>query len=194
MRPVSIGEELRIQLHERQQGRRMQLVEAELLAGEVSLARATGLKIRTALGDHAGSLVKEPEVSRRHTMPGGFAGEFTIVPVAGGFGQPGSAEAWFRFDGELIEGNSTSAVARCVAAADFGSGIAHELPFEDWNFPSLDLTVSLARSPVGIWTLLQSRWLGPGGGRASCMSVLSDSHGPFGEAIQTVLIEARAPR
>lgn len=190
-RPVPIDEKLRIRLRERQQGRKMQLIEAELLSGEVSLARATGLKIRTGPSDDTGSPAEEPDVNGRRTMPGGFSSEFTIIPVAGGFGQPGPAEVWFRLDGELIAGRSTSPLTRCVAAADFGSGIAHELPFNDWHFPSLDLTVSLARPPIGIWTRLQSRWLAVGSGRATCVSVLSDTQGPFGEAIQTVLIERR---
>lgn len=91
-----------------------------------------------------------------------------------------------------MDGAPTCVLARCVAAADFGSGIAHELAFGDWQFPSIDLTVSLARPPAGTWILLRSRWLGASGGRTSCVTDLSDVHGRFGEAIQTVLIEARA--
>ncbi|HEX8532916.1 MAG TPA: thioesterase family protein [Allosphingosinicella sp.] len=191
VRPVPISTPLRIKIDEGRQGSRVQLVTADLLAGGVLLATASGLRVRSVDPNSSLPMRPPPDVARHQSMPGGFSAEFTIVPVSGGFGRLGPASVWFRLGSSLVAGADTSPVARCIAAADFGSGVAHELSFEAWEFPSLDLTVSLARPPNGSWTLLESRWLRAQGGRTSCLSSLSDLQGPFGTAIQTVLIEPR---
>lgn len=191
MRAVPVAEPLRIESRILRQGQRIQLIEAQLLLDEVPLVRATGLKVRAQARSIGEPLHCEPDAAAHRPMPGGFSEQFTIVPVNGGFGQPGPADVWFRLNADLIAGEPAGPLPRALAAADFGSGAAHELAFEDWQFPSLDLTVSLHRPPIGCWTRLGSRWLGSEGGRTICASVLSDRHGPFGEATQTVLIEAR---
>lgn len=61
---------------------------------------------------------------------------------------------WYRLDRSLIEGAATSQVMRAVVAADFSNGSSAVLPFEHWTFLNADLTVSLARPPVGDWILL----------------------------------------
>lgn len=191
MRPVPISTPLRIEIDEGRQGSRVQLVTADLLAGDLLLAKASGLRVRSMDPSSCLPMRPPPDVGGHQPMPGGFSAEFTIVPVSGGFGRLGPASVWFRLGSSLVAGADNSPTARCIAAADFGSGVAHELGFEAWEFPSLDLTVSLARPPNGIWTLLESRWFGAEGGRTSCLSSLSDLRGPFGTAIQTVLIEPR---
>jgi hypothetical protein len=125
-------------------------------------------------------------------MPGSFSEQFTIGSVEGRFGEPGPASAWFLLNAPLVDDQDASSLARAVAAADFGSGLAHELAFDAWSFPSLDLHVSLLRPPMGSWTMLESQWLGTGGGRTSCKTRLSDVQGAFGEASQTVLLEPRS--
>lgn len=191
IRPVPVGERLRVEIREGRQGKRVQLLESALAMGDRILARATALKVRAQPATAALPAADGPDPSRRRPMPAGFSGGFTIVPVAGGFGEPGPADVWFRLDSPLLAGASPSALVRCVAAADFGSGIAHELDFESWQFPSLDLTVGLARMPAGPWIRLQSRWLDSDGGRTACVTALGDVHGPFGEAVQTVFLEPR---
>jgi hypothetical protein len=191
MRAVPIGERLHIEVDERHQGKRMQLISARLLKGETVLARASGLKVRTVAAPPMRALLEDPDAAQHQPMPGGFSDQFTIVPVTGGPDQLGPGSRWFRLNGLLTEEKATTQLDRCIAAADFGSGICNELPFEEWLFPSLDLTVSLARPPIGSWVLLQSRWLSASGGRTSCVTGLSDTHGAFGEAIQTVLLEPR---
>lgn len=191
LRPVPIETPLRIELREGRQGRTAQLAAADLFAGEVLLARASGLRVRSQPGPSSPTPREAPDAARHRPMPGGFSAQFTIIPVTGGFGEPGPASVWFRLNSPLLPGMEASPLARCAAAADFGSGIAHELDFDTWQFPSLDLTMSLGRSPSGPWTLLRSAWLGTDGGRTSCVTELADLDGPIGTAIQTVLLEPR---
>ena len=81
---------------------------------------------------------------------------------------------------------------RAVIAADFCNGASAVLDFSAWTFLNGDLTVSLARDPVGDWVLLDAEtWLGPEGGGLACAR-LADRSGYFGRAVQTILVEPRA--
>lgn len=192
VRPVPIGEQLTVETSVVHEGRRTQLLQSILLCGDTLLARSTCFRVRVAGGDVCAENCEEtPDAARHQPMPGGFSDLFTIVPVTGGFGTVGPADAWFRFNGYLIGNEPSSPLERAVACADFGSGIAHQLDFADWLFPSLDLSINFARQPVGDWIRLQSRWIGAVGGHTCCSTSLGDLSGAFGHAMQTVLIEPR---
>ncbi len=99
--------------------------------------------------------------------------------------------AWFRLAGPLVADEATGPAERAVAAADFGNGVSHVLPFASHLFVNTDLTVTLLRDPVGAWVLLdaRSRIVPEGIGWAS--SVLHDERGPIGFAQQTLFVQAR---
>jgi hypothetical protein len=78
-----------------------------------------------------------------------------------------------------------------VVAADFCNGTSAALDFRQWSFLNADLTVSLAREPVGEWILLDAEsWIGPDGAGLA-MARLADVHGYFGRAAQSLVIEKR---
>jgi hypothetical protein len=65
------------------------------------------------------------------------------------------------------------------------------LDFEHWTFLNADLTVSMAREPVGEWILLDAEsWIGPDGAGLA-MARLADVKGYFGRAVQSLVIERR---
>jgi len=80
--------------------------------------------------------------------------------------------------------------ARAIAA-DFCNGTSAVLDFTKWTFINGDLTLSLAREPVGDWVLLDAEtWAGPDSiGIAAAR--LADRDGYFGRAVQSVLFEKR---
>jgi hypothetical protein len=111
--------------------------------------------------------------------------------VKGGFNTPGPGAIWFRVARPIIEGQSTSAAMRAVVAADFCNGTSSVLDFRAWTFINGDLSVNLARDPVGEWVLLDAEtWLGPDGAGIACAK-LGDAEGYFGRAAQSILIEPR---
>ena len=65
------------------------------------------------------------------------------------------------------------------------------LDFRKWTFINADLTISLARQPVGEWILLDGEtWVGPeGAGLATAR--LGDSQGYFGRAVQSLVVARR---
>lgn len=188
-------------------GRRVQLVEASLHAGDAEVARALGLRLRRA------ELVLPPEVARGPAPPPGPGsgaaskppwGEGPTLPafhshgvehrfVAGGFDRPGPATDWVRLRVPLVAGEATSPLARVAAAADFGNGVSWVLsPLDGYSFINPDLTVYLERMPEGEWVCLEAetRVEPHGVGLAECR--LWDERGVIGRSLQSLLL-ARAP-
>jgi hypothetical protein len=80
---------------------------------------------------------------------------------------------------------------RAALSADFSNGVSSVLDFSQWVFINADLTVTLAREPVGDWILLNSETtLGPDGAGIA-VSRLGDVHGYFGRAVQCLVVEPR---
>jgi hypothetical protein len=109
----------------------------------------------------------------------------------GRFGVPGPGAIWYRVDRPIVEGAAVSQAMRAVVAADFCNGTSAVLDFRQWTFLNADLTVSMAREPVGEWILLDAEsWIGPDGAGLA-MARLADERGYFGRAVQSLVIEKR---
>ena len=103
----------------------------------------------------------------------------------------GPARVWMRLRHPLLADQQLSPLARLVATADFGNGVAAALTFERFLFINADLTIHLQREPRGEWIALDARtWL-ESGGAGLAESVLHDVHGPVGRAFQTLVVEPR---
>lgn len=186
-------------------GRRLQLAEATLRAGAVEVCRARAVRLRrepVAVPQHA---IRTPRLAG----PERSAPEEVLVPphgeregfgptamelrfASGRFAEPGPATAWFRLRAELVAGEQPSPTQRAVAAADFGNGVAAELRFATHLFVNTDLTVNLAREPVGEWIAVEGQTdLGPEG-TALAASTLHDVAGPVGRASQSLFVAQRA--
>lgn len=199
MRPVPVAP-LEIRTEIVREGRKIQLCAVDLYADGVLVVRGTVLKLRrqdTALPE----MVRDELVTLSGPDGGRLAGgKITENPfmaclsmsvVKGGFNLPGPGAVWFRVERPIVEGRAVSPAMRAVVAADFCNGTSSVLDFRAWTFINGDLTVSLARDPVGEWVLLDAEtWLGPDGGGLAAAK-LADSQGYFGRAVQSVLIEPR---
>lgn len=194
LRPTPIDAALEVRTRVVRAGRQARAIELELVTDDQLLARATALLVRQAegRGTLSGPTVQPRADGPPCPIPGGFSDQFSILPRLGGFGHLGPAHAWFRLESPLIDREHPNAIARAVASADFGGGIAADLSFEDWTFPSLDLSAGFVRPPEGEWILLESHWLPHASGRAVCVTVLGDCVGTFGHATHSVLINPRS--
>jgi acyl-coenzyme A thioesterase PaaI-like protein len=185
-------------------GKRVQLVEGSVVAGETEVARATALQIRTAevpLPEQApfpqtpsdpmaaperGPLPSVPTLGTAYHADG-----VEMRFVRGAFGGLGPATAWMRLRHPVVEGEEPSPLQRVAAVADFGNGISKIVPFDSHIFINPDLTVAVARAPVGEWVGLDavSRLSQDGVGQAE--SLLFDQVGVIGRAVQSLYVEAR---
>jgi hypothetical protein len=110
--------------------------------------------------------------------------------VAGSFLEPGPATAWLRMRHPLLPGEAPSPLVRVLAAADSGNGVSAALDYRRWVFINADLTVYLARPPVGEWIALEAATtVADGVGLAT--SVVHDQQGPVGRGLQALFIDRR---
>lgn len=198
MRPVPVAP-LTIQTEVVREGRKIQLCAIRLFAEGVEVARAAVLKVRTQAVVFPDDIATEmpidvpgPEAGRAEPQnSSSFLGGVSLRAVKGGFLLPGPAAIWFRPERPIVEGTTTSQVMRTVLAADCSNGVSSVLDFTKWSFINADLTVTLARQPVGDWILLNSEMtLGPDGAGIA-VSRLGDAQGYFGRAIQCLVVEPR---
>jgi hypothetical protein len=199
LRPVPIGA-LAVRSNILREGKKLQLVEIDISANDVNVAKATVLKLRRAPLSLP-SEAQPPPFDREMPDGGqptssrvrdGFVDAHSTSAVKGGFLQPGPAAVWFRLNHPLVEDQPTSGAMRAVAAADSGNGISGVLPFDRWSFINADLTVSFFRNPIGEWILVDAETVFGPDGRALTRSRLADLDGWFGQASQTLLIEQRS--
>ncbi|MBN8961724.1 MAG: thioesterase family protein [Rhizobiales bacterium] len=199
MRPVPLTP-LAIETEVLRQGRKIQLCEVRLKADDVLVVRATVLKIRSEVQELPAGIaeapidVPGPEQSR--VEPADFSSSpfvsgMSLRAARGGFAHPGSSAIWYRVDRPLVEGTPISQVMRAVVASDFSNATSVALDFRHWTFLNADLTISLARQPVGDWILLDGDCnIGPDGAGLA-MARLGDQRGYFGRAVQSLVIERR---
>lgn len=200
MRPVPVAP-LTLETEVLREGKKIQLVAARLLAGGKEVVRATALRIRVGsdpLPDTATTPPLDLPPPEEGRDPDFFAAGtpfldgVAIRSVRGSFRIPGPASVWFRASRPIVDGSSLSPAMRAVIASDFCNGTSSVLDFRHWTFINGDLTVSLAREPVGEWILLDAEtWAGPDA-RGLAMARLADRQGYFGRAVQSVLFEKRS--
>jgi Thioesterase-like superfamily len=181
-------------------GRRLQLVEAEVRAGEATVIRARAVRLQRGAVDDLPAAAGEavPAVPPAEAIPGifpfegedeGFHRTAMEIRFAGGtdYG-PGPALAWFRFARPLVDGDTPSPLARVAAAADFGNGVSRVLDFGRHLFVNTDLTIHLHREPEGEWVLLDARTVVEPHGAGLATSRLYDERGPIGLAAQSLFV------
>ena len=200
MRPVPVAP-LTLETEVLREGKKIQLIAARLLANGNEVARATALRIRReprelpssafcppidARGPESG---RDPDTAGMGCTP--FLSGISMRIAHGSFRLPGPAAVWYRAQRPIVDGAAISPLMRAAIAADFCNGTSSVLDFKEWTFINGDLTLNLAREPVGDWILLDAEtWAGPDSiGIAAAQ--LADRDGYFGRAVQSVLFEKR---
>jgi len=182
-------------------GRRVQLVEAGLSAGGEAVCRATAWRVRRAEEPVVDAAAIEPPPGRpedAHPLPlppdlshesfGGHAVEQRWVE--GDWGR-GPSVVWMRLRAPVVAGESPSPTQLAVAVADFGNGVSAVVPWSSHVFINTDLTVYLERVPEGEWVALRARTRLDPGGTGVAESVLYDTRGRIGRALQGLYVARR---
>lgn len=206
LRPVPIAA-LNVRTRAVRPGKKVQLVEATLVAGDTEVARCTGLRMRYAdlpVPERVAALTPppRPETGAAHLPVWGAMVSYPAFHrdgvehrfVAGGFDQLGPSTDWIRLRVPLIAGEETSPLCRVAAAADFGNGISSVLQRSDgYTFINPDLTIYLHRYPIGEWICLDARTAVSPHGVGMAESLLFDERGAIGRSVQSLLIDRMAP-
>ncbi len=199
MRPVPL-KPLTLETEVLREGRKIQLCAVRLRADGVLAVAATVLKVRLkseALPpDVSGPKLELPSPDASPEDPAQFSNSpfvtgMQLRAARGQFGVPGPGAIWYRVVRPLVAGQALSQAVRAVVAADFCNGTSAALDFRHWTFLNADLTMSMAREPIGEWILLDAEsWIGPDGAGLA-MARLADTHGYFGRAVQSLVIDKR---
>lgn len=180
-------------------GKRLQLLQAEVVCGGEVTARATLLRVRIA---------ESPNAAPRHTLPGPMGCEDRPLRkggplesvlksrlVRGGLNAPpGPGAIWACVEADIVRGEPVSPFANLAMAADFGSGISSVLDWRRHSYANVDISLHLARMPTEPWVFVEAETLSVGNGSGIVSSVLSDVHGELGRAHQTLFIEPQRRR
>lgn len=196
--PVLVGE-VWVACSVERDGRSVQLLAGELSAGGRPVLRARGWRLRTdAAGPTAGSsgvaAPPGPDDGREETagFDFGYGHAMEWRTVGGAPGEPGPATVWARPRLPLVPGEEPLAEQVACLASDSGSGVSWELPWAEWAFMNVDLTVSFARAPRGSWVCLDARTTMAADGTGCCRTTLHDLDGWFGQSVQSLLVSPRA--
>jgi hypothetical protein len=201
-RPVPVAPaDLRVEVT--RPGRRVCGARAELLvAGDVLIALSAVAVRRGDTADAAADggpptfpgPLEAPRARWGFGATDGDAFHLTGVDVRAVQGRPdapGPATAWFRLGRPVLDGDGPSPVQRVAAAADFANGLSWVVDPADWLFVNVDLTIHLARPPVGEWVAIDaSTTLGPAGA-GWAEAAIWDERGRVGRCAQALYVARR---
>lgn len=199
LRPVPLGR-LEVKARTVRPGKRVQLVEAAILAGGTEVARAVGLRLREKpldipiRRDETDVLPPRLDGTDPRTFervgPLSFGAAMEITTADGAIDRIGRATVWFRLAVPLVAGEETSPLMRVAAAADFGNGVSAVVDWNSgWLFINPDLSIYLNRYPVGEWVAIDAVTYPSDRGVGFAESALYDDDGRIGRAVQSLLFD-----
>lgn len=198
LRPVPVGR-LRVELEAERRGRSVERWRARLLAAGRLVVEARGLRIRRAA-------VAVPSPPRIAPWPAPDTLERFVFPffhvqlayhqavdlrLAQGRWGTTPVGFWGRPLVPLVEGKTTSDLARLVVLADAQSGMGVPAPPATHTFLNPDLHLHFERLPAGEWLGFDIRSAAGSTGMGLSQSALRDAHGAVGRSAQSLLMAAR---
>jgi hypothetical protein len=199
-RPVPLAP-LRVAVRTTRPGRNVQSLSAVVLADDVEVAHATGLRVRTTdlgpLDSSAAPVVAAPPPPTEEVDAPFFAGlEATgywtandLRMVEGSWLAAGPGTAWIRLRCPVVDDEEPTPLQRVAGAADFGSGVGNPVRALDVGAINPDLTIHVHRDARGEWIALRSRAWAHGHGAGMAETELFDTDGPVGRAVQSLLVQ-----
>jgi hypothetical protein len=196
--PVPVAE-LEVSAGVERSGRSVELVSAELRAGDRAVARARAWRMlrsdSAAIAAGFGDPLPPPESARPSGRPEGWGSGYLDAmewrSLRGDFDVPGAATVWARQQVDLVAGEAPSALQRLLTVADTGNGISARLDPRRWWFINTDLTVHVYREPEGEWIGLDANTVIGPHGAGTALSTLYDRTGPVAAGAQALLVRPR---
>jgi Thioesterase-like superfamily len=202
--------EVRVRASLLRPGKRTQLSEATLWAGDRPVAVARVWHLATAAAadnaddnadaDAAGPLVPDdlPDPQPQRYFGGasdsdwGYGRAIEWRMVSGGFASyTGVGDVWTRLRIPLIAGRPLDGLARFAVVADSANGLSSPLSFSEWLFIPPGVSMHLHRYPVGEWVRLTAKSDPGHDGIGLTEGTLADALGRCGIVTQPLLVAPR---
>jgi len=194
--PVPVAE-VEVQARVARPGRSVELLEAELSAGDRTAMTVRAWRVLGAGAPAAGADPAPPPIPTEVApVPFGLEGfgygrAVEMRFAAGDWMQLGPATAWTRLRVPVVDGEEPSGLQRVLAVADSGNGISGVLALDEWLFINPELTVHLRREARGEWICLDASTVIADGGAGLARSTLSDLDGVVAHGSQSLLVAPR---
>ena len=105
---------------------------------------------------------------------------------------PEKSHQWVALTVPVVAGQPIRGTEVAAVAADFASEAIHRrLPFTEWSFMNTDLTLHLARPPVGTWIGMNTSAVIQPVGAGIASTQLFDAAGRVGQSASTLVVEPR---
>lgn len=184
-------------------GKRIQVMEATLLAGDTEVARASALFLENTsvpVPDHGrfpASELAPPTGSVETTLSGvaGWQNQYSPVGlhstakavIVDGIKGEGHGLAWMKLPVPLVEGVETSPTVMAATLCDFGNGVGQLRLSDDTGCINADVSLYLHRRPVGEWLGVDARSRMQEVGVGLVETTMFDAQGPVGKILQTIM-------
>nr|WP_163751928.1 acyl-CoA thioesterase domain-containing protein [Mycolicibacterium helvum] len=200
LRPTAIAP-LEVRTTVQRDGRRIRLVDAELVQNDVVVSRASAVFLRR--GEHPSGDIWSSPVTMPPLPPDPGPLPDDLMMFVWGYGGDGGSSgamgftewndaagpkyAWIRQVRPLIEGEVTSPFVQVAMAGDATSALSH-WGTKGLRYINADYTLTLAREPVGDYIGLAAMSHNSYDGVASGAAAVFDAQGPIGNAITVGLV------
>ena len=176
-------------------GRSVELVSAQLRAGDRLVARASAWRFPVRAANPVTPSVDVPpgpENGREQPPPpswhGGYLDAVEWRWIHGAVTQPGPATVWMRPRVALVEGEPLSPLQRLLVCADSASGASAALDPADWAFLNTELSVHLVRPLEGAWVCVDAETTLAGTSTGLAAARLLDESGLVGRSAQSLFV------
>lgn len=196
---------LRIETSIVREGKKIQVIEARVLAKGVELTRAYIQRLRLAEVGLPANVEETPttlpmpaDLSPLDTAAWGHGPQdkmmfhrhaIEVREAVGGFDIPGPGAVWIRLVDRIIADRANTPLQRLLAVSDFCNGISRFDTGPDWLFMNPDLSVNINRLPRGEWVALDAVSEYSGIGRGMASGTLWDETSYLGRSTQTLYLD-----
>lgn len=188
-------------------GKRLQVLEATLLADDTEVARASALYLETRpvnVPDYGRFTADEFEIpsdfpshSVQESLSGAADWQNMYSPtglhstvkavIVDGVKSEGQGIAWLKLPLPLVEGVTTSPTVMAATLCDFGNGVGQLNLSSNAGCINADVSLYLHRTPGGEWLGLDARSRMQETGAGLVETTLFDSQGPVGKILQAII-------
>lgn len=177
------------------EGKRLQLLELELIQDSVATVRASALRVRTTSSPATVQPVHAVPAASLPSLSGNRSPLASICETrleSGGLESLGPGVVWAMITGEIVPGTPISPFVALAMAADMASGTSSIVDWRAWSFANVDISLHLSRMPQAGWLRVAATTQSAGNGVAVVDARLADEQGDIGHAHQTLFLDRRA--
>lgn len=204
VRPVPIGEPLRIEHDIVREGKKIQVVDLRVVTGGVDHARARVLRVRNADlrgvegapisstdADPATALPAPDEIDPPdHHLPAFLRTALDFRRIAPE--TDGANGVWLRLVAPVVAGEPIRATSRATVPMDVVNLIGARFSGDRFTAINPDVSAHLVRPPVGEWVALAGETLfAHGVGHGISAATMSDAEGVFGISSTSQIVDPR---